>query len=337
MAEQLDWRFCVKCNAMFWDGSSSKGHCPGGGGHNAEGLIFRLPFDMPAAAPGQDQWRFCSKCNEMFWDGSPNKGLCPGSGGHQAQGFMFKLPHDVPASATAQDQWRFCGGCGAMFWDGSPNKGLCPRGGGHQAQGFRFTLPHTGASNPATLHLWPDGLRCHSETPGFGIGDSDEPFVIVGVIDLAHKNAVGIPATETLLYGPLDDVDDQENHNFPFKPFWVAPFVQSSVIFLTAILEWDNVSPEATRTAAAVAVQGVATATAGAPRERIVSEGLSALSAAVEPVSGPAVVSRLIGPPQELQFSPALVAEATVGGIAQQTLRYSGFGDYSVFFKMRRN
>jgi hypothetical protein len=335
MPEQLDWRFCVKCSAMFFDGSPHKGTCPGGGGHNAEGLIFRLPHDT--AAPGQDQWRFCSKCHAMFFDGSANKGACPSGGGHQAQGVMFKLPHDVPPSATAQDQWRFCSKCHAMFFDGSANKGLCPRGAGHQAQGFMFVLPHTGASRPATLHMWTDSLRCHSETPGVGIDESDEPFVLVAVIDLERKNALGIPPTEVLLYGPLGNVDDQENHSFPFRPFWIRPFTPSSAIFLTAILEHDEVNPDLTRSAAAGAVQAVATATAGAPRERIVSEALSAFSGAVEPVSAPAVVNRLIGPPRELHFSPAHIAEATAGATAREILRFSGFGDYSVHYLARRN
>jgi hypothetical protein len=340
MPEQHDWRYCIKCSAMFWDGlSDDKGACPGGGGHNAEGLIFRLPYDMPAEAPGQSEWRYCEKCGAMFFDGWSGKGVCPADGGqHQALGFMFKLPHDVPPSAAAQDRWRFCDQCYAMFWEHPQNMGRCPRGGVHHVKdSFMFVLPHTGVSRPATLHMWTDGLRCHSETPGFGIDDGDEPFVLVAVIDLARKDVVGIPATDVVLYGPLDDVEDQENHSFPFRPFWVAPFAPTSAIFLTAILEHDNVSPDLTRTSAAAAVQGVAAATAGAPRERIVSEALSAIAGAVEPVSGPGIFNRLVGRPAELLFSPSQIAEAAFGGTTRQTLRFSGYGDYSVHFLMRRN
>jgi hypothetical protein len=202
--------------------------------------------------PEQPGWRFCIKCSAMFWDGWSGKGACPADGGgHQALGFVFKLPHDVPPSATAQDKWRFCDQCYAMFWEHPQNMGHCPRGGAHQVKdSYMFALPHTGVSRPATLHMWVDGLRCHSETPGLGIHDSDEPFVLVAVIDLARGNVVGIPPTDVVLYGPLDDVEDQENQSFPFRPFWVAPFAPSSALFLTAILEHDNVSPDLTRTSA---------------------------------------------------------------------------------------
>lgn len=186
------------------------------------------------------------------------------------------------------------------------------------------------------LNIWTDSLRCHSESPGIGVDESDEPFVLVGVIDLENRNAAGVPVTDMVLYGPLGGVDDQENHNFPFRPFWVAPFKPSGVILITAILEHDNVSPDLTRTKAAAVLRGVAAATVGAQRWQIVSEALSAFAAAVEPVTAPLGVSRLIGPPAELVFSSSQVAEATGGGTARQILRFSSYGDYSVHYLMRR-
>ena len=72
------------------------------------------------------------------------------------------------------------------------------------------------------LELWADSLRCHSKTPGFGVADGDEPFVLVAVIDLENRNALGIPATQVWLYGPLDDVEDQQNRTFQFLPFGTA-------------------------------------------------------------------------------------------------------------------
>jgi hypothetical protein len=71
--------------------------------------------------------------------------------------------------------------------------------------------------------LWTDSLRRHSETPGFGIGESDEPFVLVAVIELERRNQVGISPTDMVLYGPLQGVDDPENHTLPFRPFWQRP------------------------------------------------------------------------------------------------------------------
>lgn len=86
---QAAWRFCHKCNAMFFDGFPQKGVCPAGAGHEAAGFNFVLPHDRPG--PGQDNWRFCHKCNAMFFNGSP--GVCPAGAGHDAAGFDFRLNH----------------------------------------------------------------------------------------------------------------------------------------------------------------------------------------------------------------------------------------------------
>jgi hypothetical protein len=43
---QNQWRFCEKCYAMFYDGYPTKGACPSGGGHAAQGFMFDLPHDI---------------------------------------------------------------------------------------------------------------------------------------------------------------------------------------------------------------------------------------------------------------------------------------------------
>src|SRR5215475_290342 len=47
---QGDWRFCNKCNGIFYDGYPQKGRCPAGGGHVAQGFNFVLshPGDRPS-------------------------------------------------------------------------------------------------------------------------------------------------------------------------------------------------------------------------------------------------------------------------------------------------
>jgi TIR domain len=89
---QPDWRFCEKCQSMFFDGYPTKGVCPAGGAHSAQGFNFVLPHDV-ASSLGQPDWRFCQKCQSMFFDGYPTKGVCPAGGAHSAQGFNFVLPY----------------------------------------------------------------------------------------------------------------------------------------------------------------------------------------------------------------------------------------------------
>jgi hypothetical protein len=141
MSAQDGWRFCNKCNTMFFDGFPDKGRCVGGAGHRAEGHNFFLPFDVPPSDMEQTSWRFCKKCEVLFFDGFPNnKGRCQGGGAHEPQGFVFVLPHDIIEQPQRQLNWRFCGKCSSMFYDGRPDKGSCVGGGGHQAEGFNFCL-----------------------------------------------------------------------------------------------------------------------------------------------------------------------------------------------------
>jgi hypothetical protein len=141
---QSDWRFCGKCNVMYFDGFPDKGHCAGGGGHQAIGLVFLLPHSAPETGSAQHNWRYCGKCHGMFFDGFPQKGACPAGGGHQAIGLNFVLPHDVAETPKSQRNWRFCAKCDSLFFDGFANKGKCPQGGGHSAAGFNFVLPNQG-------------------------------------------------------------------------------------------------------------------------------------------------------------------------------------------------
>ena len=52
---QANWRFCQKCNAMFYDGYPDKGNCPAGGGHTAQGFNFNLPIQGALNAATQMQ------------------------------------------------------------------------------------------------------------------------------------------------------------------------------------------------------------------------------------------------------------------------------------------
>jgi hypothetical protein len=65
---QYSWHFCSKCFAMFYNGST-RGHCPSGGPHVAQGFDFGLNYAASAPPSSQTQWRFCQQCFALFYDG----------------------------------------------------------------------------------------------------------------------------------------------------------------------------------------------------------------------------------------------------------------------------
>lgn len=233
-----------------------------------------------------------------------------------ALGYPLTDEEVTPDTGGAGRFSRFQGG--TIFWTPDGGTRVVP------ANGLR---PVTG---------WADWLRCHSETPGFGIGEGDEPFAVVAVLDFAARTGgVGPVPTRTVLSGPLDDVDDQENHSFPFTPFYEGPMGPEAPTFLVALVEHDNVSPDLTRSAAAGAVQAAALASTFADRNQTIAESLSAFAAALEPVSGPAVVNRLIGRPVAVTPDGNQVARARAGEKVDITHRFNGYGDYSLHLALQ--
>ena len=55
---QDNWRFCIRCLGLFWNGRSDNGHCPhpDGGAHQAVSWNFFLPAnsnDFTTQDPGR--------------------------------------------------------------------------------------------------------------------------------------------------------------------------------------------------------------------------------------------------------------------------------------------
>jgi hypothetical protein len=138
---QANWRFCIQCGGLFFDGYSDKGFegvCPKGGRHVPAGFHFVLPHDTGEDDHNQSNWHYCLQCGGLFFDGYADKGfegVCPKGGKHVPAGYNFVLPHEVTEDANNQAHWRYCVTCAALFWDGDSNKGLCagakPGGGFH--------------------------------------------------------------------------------------------------------------------------------------------------------------------------------------------------------------
>jgi hypothetical protein len=94
---QYNWRFCSKCFGMFYNGST-RGRCPSGGSHVAQGFNFGLNRAAAVPPSSQTQWRFCQQCFALFYNGGSSKGRCPVGGAHVAQGFNFNLPYHLEAA-----------------------------------------------------------------------------------------------------------------------------------------------------------------------------------------------------------------------------------------------
>jgi hypothetical protein len=155
---QANYRFCVKCASLFWNGDAGfSSRCYRSGSHEAAGLDYVLLHSVAEDAQHQANWRRCAKCASVFWNGDPaNSGLCPAGGLHQATPLNLVLAHpSLEEDGTQQANWRYCGKCFGVFFDGYGEKGVCPKdGAGHSASGFNFLLPHDVDENPERQRNW---------------------------------------------------------------------------------------------------------------------------------------------------------------------------------------
>ncbi len=120
---QDNWRWCRKCQALFY-GGHAEGVCPKGGTHDrGPSYNYVLAHDTQIAN-GQDNWRWCRKCESLFYAAN-GAGACPAGGNHDQTGsFNYVLTHDTQIQ-NGQDNWRWCRKCQGLFYGGYDG-GLCP-------------------------------------------------------------------------------------------------------------------------------------------------------------------------------------------------------------------
>ncbi|HEX3469537.1 MAG TPA: hypothetical protein VHT05_15755 [Candidatus Elarobacter sp.] len=145
-ATQAGWRWCSKCEGMFYaHASAGMGVCPAGGAHvqNGSGQYVAMVGE-DVAGKQQGGWRWCSKCEGMFYGrASAGKGVCPAGGAHTDAGsghYAVLIGEDSPRKL--QGGWRWCNKCEGMFYGrASAGKGVCPAHGAHSDTGsghYRF-------------------------------------------------------------------------------------------------------------------------------------------------------------------------------------------------------
>lgn len=129
--EQAGWRWCRKCQGMFFGDNTSKGVCPADHKEHDASKSGRYAELFGGDAPGQQgNWRWCHKCQGLFFNGNTSKGVCPADGhAHDASQSGAYAALFGNAGAGQQADWRWCHKCQGMFFDGNPSKGVCPADG----------------------------------------------------------------------------------------------------------------------------------------------------------------------------------------------------------------
>jgi hypothetical protein len=79
------WRWCNKCQGMFYGLQAASSVCPMGGTHQVNGTNYGFMAttnDGLLGSPVQGQWRFCDKCKGMHYGPNSSSSVCPAGGHH---------------------------------------------------------------------------------------------------------------------------------------------------------------------------------------------------------------------------------------------------------------
>jgi hypothetical protein len=137
---QGSWRWCHKCQGLFYGGHSTS-RCPAGGAHeNVGSFNYHLAHNLAPTAGWQGNWRWCGKCQGLFYGGHSSS-VCPSGGAHDGSGsFDYHLHHAAGGAPDLQASWRWCNKCQGLFYGGHSSS-VCPAGGGHDSAGsFDYSL-----------------------------------------------------------------------------------------------------------------------------------------------------------------------------------------------------
>jgi hypothetical protein len=150
ISEQSDWRWCAKCEGMFFSGGqATAGTCPAGGPHEKTfSGNYTLVHNVPAFI-GQQDWRWCQKCYGLFFScGVESVGTCPAGGAHgnRSSSGNYALAHNAP-DAPGQSDWRWCHKCQGLYHSGGgETSGRCPAGNSHEKTvSGNYTVSHVAA------------------------------------------------------------------------------------------------------------------------------------------------------------------------------------------------
>jgi hypothetical protein len=128
---QESWRWCRKCQDMWFGLDATISSCPAGGHHTQEGSgMYQLLMDYRESS-GQPCWRWCRKCQSLFYGGAyMSAGICSAGGEHDGTASAdYSMIYSTTGNAGwTQDNWRWCDKCQGMHYGVG---GICPAGGAH--------------------------------------------------------------------------------------------------------------------------------------------------------------------------------------------------------------
>ncbi len=133
---QQNWKWCNKCQGLFFAGNGTFGVCPAGGSHDPSGSGNYILAHNNPNFPGQNNWKWCNKCQGLAFAGDNTSGICPANGSHNFSGSgNYTLANKEGPAYPGQDNWKWCNKCQGLAFAGNNTSGICPANESHNFSG----------------------------------------------------------------------------------------------------------------------------------------------------------------------------------------------------------
>jgi hypothetical protein len=86
MDVESNWRWCYRCQGMFFGGNATFGACPAPGGGPHSDIASGNYTLTQGSGSGESDWRWCDRCQGLWFAGNGTSGVCPAGGGHSDSG-----------------------------------------------------------------------------------------------------------------------------------------------------------------------------------------------------------------------------------------------------------
>ena len=151
---QEGWRWCNKCQGLFFGPEVAASSCPAGGTHappeQTGSYDYQLPFDVSGDLRAQGGWRWCNKCQGLYFGPSVAGSRCPAGGPHaaadQSGSADYGLPHGMTGGTSRQPGWRWCNKCQGLYYGPNVGAARCPAGDAHApfevTGSLDYVVPH---------------------------------------------------------------------------------------------------------------------------------------------------------------------------------------------------
>jgi hypothetical protein len=129
--KQAGWRWCSRCQVLWYAKHNTSGHCGAGGAHIPGAGQYHAPLQSGNGCNGQAGWKWCCRCMAMFF--GTGASVCAAGGAHDQSGSGdFTL---CMGSMHGQFGWGWCCRCGVLWYTPNQSSSYCPAGGNHSHAG----------------------------------------------------------------------------------------------------------------------------------------------------------------------------------------------------------